>query len=426
MLMFASTKKAGFHLVCLLCVCLVSLTSVYAQSRQSTGASCALTPDQILGQAFSGTAGAEGETSENGLTPEGEPIEQEGLAADAEWLMANLLYTSSGPEQVAILVIDDFSSDGSGDAPASHGWLVWQVFEQLYIHLPQEATDLITLQQVNIADEVGYRSDLILPAIESALEQLASEGIDRFVFNMSFVFVPCVSKDLDFDFADFKAARQRDSDHSLVEHVGGDADYVHSILDDARVGYIDETGLASLEQETPRGSAHLTAREETDLNEIPPTPSHSVPSFRSRDLSVLQLFNNTQLQSDPLRAYLRGLRDIIIVPVASAGNFKQRQPFYPARWPEVISISANEGNDLRFWLHSNNGDISVPGAWFLFDDGQYRAGTSFAAPVASILIAIDLTQTDPTCEIRGNAPMLARGSYDNELFVEAAKQYCGR
>jgi hypothetical protein len=141
---------------------------------------------------------------------------------------------------------------------------------------------------------------------------------------------------------------------------------------------------------------------------------------------VLQLFNNTRLQSDPLREYLRGLRDVIVVPVASSGNFKQRQPFYPARWPEVISVSANEGNDLRFWLHSNNGDISVPGAWFLFDDGQYRAGTSFAAPVASMLIAVDLTQTDPTCEIRGNAPMLARGSYDNELFAEAANQYCGR
>jgi hypothetical protein len=424
--MFASTKKAVFYLVCLLCASLISLTSVYAQRRQSADANCALTPDQILGQAFSGTAGAEGETSEDGLTPEGESIEQEGLAADAEWLMANLLYTASGPEQVAILVIDDFSSDGSGDATASHGWLVWQVFEQLYAQLPQEATDLITLQQVNIADEVGYRSALILPEISSALDELRSAGIERFVLNMSFVFVPCVNADLDFDFADFRAARQRNSAHSLVEHVGGDVEYVRSILKDSRLVYIDETGLASLEQETSRGSGQLAAREQTDLNEIPPTPSHRAPDFRGRDLSVLQLFNNTRLQSDPLREYLRGLRDVIVVPVASSGNFKQRQPFYPARWPEVISVSANEGNDLRFWLHSNNGDISVPGAWFLFDDGQYRAGTSFAAPVASMLIAVDLTQTDPTCEIRGNAPMLARGSYDNELFAEAANQYCGR
>jgi hypothetical protein len=30
-----------------------------------------------------------------------------------------------------------------------------------------------------------------------------------------------------------------------------------------------------------------------------------------------------------------------------------------ARWPEVISIGANEGNDRRFWLPSNNGKISV-------------------------------------------------------------------
>src|SRR5688572_18319811 len=223
--MFASTKKDVFHLVCLLCACLISLTSVYAQGRQSADANCALTPDLILGQAFSGTAGAEGETSEDGLTPEGESIEQDGLVADAEWLMANLLYTASGPEQVAILVIDDFSSDGSGDTTVSHGWLVWQVFEQLYAQLPQEVTDLITLQQVNIADEVGYRSDLILPEISSALEDLKGRGIERFVLNMSFVFVPCVDEDLDFDFADFKAARQPDSAHSLVEHVGGDVEY---------------------------------------------------------------------------------------------------------------------------------------------------------------------------------------------------------
>lgn len=425
--MLALSKNTIFRLTCTLCACLLSLTVAGAQGRSTAAGNCTLTPDQVLGQAFSGTAGAEGETGEAGLTPEGEDIAADGLDTSPEWIVKTLLYAEPGREQVAILVIDDFSSDGTGDLPVSHGWLVWQVFQQLIGQLAPETAELITLQQVNIADDAGYRSDLILPQLQAALEDFTARGISRFVLNMSFVFIPCADRELDFDFDDFTDARQDDARLSLVEHIGGDPDYVRSILKDARVGYIDENGLTRLDQESPRGSQSLQSRSNrSDVSEIPPTPTRNVPDFRDKDLSVLRLFNNTALQSDPLRDYLRGIRDAIVIPVASSGNFKQRQPFYPARWPEVISVSANEGDDLRFWLHSNNGDVSVPGAWFLFEDGQYRAGTSFAAPVVSLLIALDLTQSEPTCGNRGNAPMLARGSYDNALLADAVSQYCGR
>lgn len=423
--MLSPSKKTLFCLICTLCACLFSLTVAGAQGRSNAAGNCTLTPDQVLGQAFSGTAGAEGETGEAGMTPEGEDIVAEGLDARPEWIIETLRYTEPGTEQVAILVIDDFSSDGADDLPMSHGWLVWQVFQQLVRQLPPDTAELITLQQVNIADEAGYRSDLILPELQVALEDLRALGINRFVLNMSFVFIPCADGELDFDFADFTNARRNNARLSLVEHIGGDPEYVRSILKDARVGYIDESGLTGLDQESPRGSQSLQSRSNrSDSSEIPPTPARDVPEFRGRDLSVLRLFNNTALQSDPLRDYLRGIRDAIVVPVASSGNFKQRQPFYPARWPEVISVSANEGDDLRFWLHSNNGDVSVPGAWFLFEDGQYRAGTSFAAPVVSLLIALDLTQAEPACQSRGNSPTLARGSFDNALLADAVRQHC--
>ncbi|MBK9123640.1 MAG: S8/S53 family peptidase [Chloroflexi bacterium] len=423
--MLAPSKRTLFCLMCTLCACFFSLTVAGAQGRSTSAGNCTLTPDQVLGQAFSGTAGAEGETSEAGFTPEGEDIVAEGLDASPEWIIETLQYAEPGAEQVAILVIDDFSSDGTGDLPASHGWLVWEVFQQLVGQLVPDSAGLITLQQVNIADEAGYRSDLILPELRTAIDDLSARGIGRFVLNMSFIFIPCADREMGFDFADFADARQGNTRLSLVEHVGGDPDYVRSILKDARVGYIDETGLTSLEQESPRGSQSLQSRSNRpEGSEIPPTPARDVPAFRSRDLSVLRLFNNTALQADPLRDYLRDFRDVIVVPVASSGNFKQRQPFYPARWPEVVSVSANEGEDLRFWLHSNNGDISVPGAWFHFEDGQYRAGTSFAAPVVSLLIALDLTQTEPACRSRGNTPVLARGSFDNALLADAVRQYC--
>ena len=417
-----STLWRRFSRICLIGVFLLNVGIVDAQNQTLDAINCVLTPDQILGQAFSGTAGASGETSDSGLTPEGENIETTQLATSADWITSNLLYATPGTESVAILVVDDFSSNGSGSVPASHGWLVWQVFQQLYEKLPQEVANQIVLQQVNIADEQGYRSDLILPALQTAIQNLSGQGIDRFVLNMSFVFIPCTDKDLGFNISDFLKARQDNPGRSLIEQLGDDPQYVRSILKDSRIGYIDDTSFAPLDQTAPRGTQGLSAAALT--TQIPPTPGGTQPDFRAKDLRVLKLFNNSKLQSDPLRDFLREQRDFIIIPVASSGNFKQRKPFYPARWPEVISVSANEGDNLRFWLHSNNGDVSVPGAWFLFDDGQYRSGTSFAAPVVSLLIAVDLTQTTPQCTIRGNAPVLAHGSYDNQLLADAVAQYC--
>jgi hypothetical protein len=420
--MVALAKKYVALPACFAVLCL-SFSPVSAQDRGLEEINCAVTPDQIVGQAFSGTAGAAGETGEGGLTPEGEDIVAGELAASAEWIMRNLPYATPGTAQVAILVADDFSSDGAGDTPASHGWLVWEVFEGLLALLPQENAGSILLEQVNIADEAGYRSDLILPAIQSAVEELSAQGISRYVLNMSFTFVPCQDSEIGFSFTDFVEARRNNPGRSLVEHLGADPQAIRAILADSRVSYIDETGLASTQQEGGRGSQSLTAP--ADTGEVPPTPSGETPPLRGQDLQVARLFNNPRLQNDPLRDFLRqSRRELIIIPVASAGNFKQRQPFYPARWPEVISVSANEGNNLRFWLHSNNGDVSAPGAWFLLEDEQYRAGTSFAAPVVSVLVALDLTQSEPSCGLQGNRPALARGAYDNQLIGEAVAQYC--
>lgn len=416
--MFPLLRRYIVSAVCFVVLCL-SFASAYAQRDNLAESNCAITPDQILGQAYSRTAGAAGETAEAGLTPEGEDILAEGLATTAEWIMQNLAFATAGTEPVAILVVDDFSSDGTGDTPTSHGWLVWEVFEQLHTILPQDTA--ITLQQVDIAGEGGYRSDLILPAIQSGIAELGAQGINRFVLNLSFAFIPCQDSDSGFNFSTFLDARRSNPGRSLVEELGADPQYVQGILKDSRVSYIDETGLARTETEGARGSELLSAQ-----TGAPPTPAGAAPELRGQDLRVLRLFNNPRLQADPLRDFLRASRrsDLIIIPAASAGNFKQRQPFYPARWPEVISVSANEGDNLRFWLHSNNGDVSAPGAWFLFEDGQYRAGTSFAAPVVSMLIALDLTQTEPTCGIQGNRPILAHGSYDNQLTSEAVAHFC--
>jgi hypothetical protein len=404
-----------------------NLSSMLAQGQSQRN--CAITPDQILGQAFTSTAGAAGGTGDGGLTPEGEDIEAEGLAASVDWILENLTYSSVGDQQVAIIVLDDFSADGGDGSPISHGWLVVQVLEQLQQALPQNSGNLIRLYPVNIASEAGYQSELILPELMSAVDALSSEGVQRVVVNMSFVFVPCQDDELAFDYSSFQTTRRNDPTQSIIDFLGDDEQYVRAILGDSRISYIDETGFDDTNATQLRGSQSLSQRQDgaAGTQRIAPTPNAQPRAFQANDLRVLRLFNRQSLQADPIRDYLRRMpRDRIVVPVASAGNFKQRQPFYPARWPEVISISANEGNDLRFWLPSNNGEISVPGAWFLFDDGEYRAGTSFAAPMVSMLVALDLTQREPNCSVRGNQPVLAHGAFNNNLLADAVQQRCRR
>ncbi len=399
----------------LLLAILCSPALIAAQGRSQDEANCTATPDQILGQAFGGFAGAAGEIGENGFTPEGEDIVAEGLVAEVDWIMENLRYSDFGPERVAILIVDDFSSTGteSRDSVASHGWLVNEVFEQLHAELPEDAARNIILEQVNIADENGYQSELVISALEEAVNRLAEEGVERFVVNMSFVIIPCQDEDLNFDFGEFLSRREDNRGHSIVSEVGGDTEYVQELLQDSRVTYIEEDGL-----NTEEASERVRGRSEEQQER-----QGGQPEFVQQRLQFTRLFENPQLNSDPLRDFFRST-DYLIVPIASAGNFKWRRPFFPARWPEVLSVSATEDSDLRFWLHSNNGEVTVPGAWYLFDDGVYRAGTSFAAPVLSMMSAIDLTQATPTCGVRGNSPNLTHGNYDNMLLLEAVDRRC--
>ena len=414
------TESPGrLYLILALClvVILTGAVPALAQRESTDEKNCAATPDQLLGQAFGSFAGAEGETGANGTTPEGEDIEGEGLSADVAWIIENLSYSQAGTERVAILIVDDFSVEPTDDPEVipSHGWLVDEVFHQLYAELPADVAANIVLEPVNIADDNGYQSDLVVTTLERAIERLAGEGIERFVINMSFVILPCTDAETGFDFADFAERRKTDPTLSIVREVSDDPEYVEALLKDNRVSLIDDVAGLTVEEEPSRGKT----KDKRDREK----PQGSQPEFVQEKLEVLRLFKDTKLQNDPLRDFLRTTR-LLIIPIASSGNFKLAEPFYPARWNEVISVSATEGNDLDFWLHSNNGEVSVPGAWYLFDDKVYRAGTSFAAPVLSLLTAVDLTQESPTCGIQGNAPKLTDNKFENLLLTDAVAERC--
>lgn len=423
-----SVNRRAYSGIIMLLILLSTSVSVFAQGQRGQGRNnCPVTSDEIVGQAFGSTAGAEGETGEDGLTPEGEDIEANDLAMDAAWIMENLSYSAPGQERVAILVMDDFSSEPD-DAELSHGWLVYEVFETLIDNLPAEAGESITLVTVNIADQEGFSADLIVSRLEETLDELAGEGIERFVLNMSFVFIPCEDRSLGFNFNEFRERRSQQPARSLIEETGGNRDYVLSLLNDARVAHIESNRLDTNVDErlAPQAAARSRLEQQRAAPERPRpmAPGRGeVPGFQARELAVMRLFENRQLEQDPLRDFLTETT-YQIIPVAAAGNFKQQEPFYPARWPEVISVSADEGNDLRFWLNSNNGEVTVPGAWHLFSDDVYRAGTSFAAPVMSTLLALDWTQTTPTCALANGRPELAHSAFENVLLSQAVEDFC--
>ena len=390
-----------------LCLVLWLVVPIGAQNNEEnedlSDLNCAVSPDQLLGQANSGFAGA----ANSGFAGAGdETIEEAGLVIDVESLTSAWDTSTAGMEDVAILIVDDFSGDEPTEADdwqtAAHGWLVLDVLRQLRDELPTAVAERVTLVQIDVADDTAFRSDLMREELEMVVDQLRQdEGIERFVVNMSFVFVACA--DGEFNFQRFLDRHEDDPDYSVIEAAGGDLDYFETVLDDESVTAMDQRDF-EVDDENDRGGP---------------------PAFVVEQLAILELFEEPQIQSDTLRDYFRARHEETIIPVPASGNFKWKRPFFPARWAEVISVSAVMGETSDMWRQSNRGEISTSGAWFRFGDDYYSAGTSFAAPVASMRLAVDQTQTEPTCTMRGNAPQLAsNGRYNDVELDEAISDRC--
>src|SRR6185369_4921055 len=64
-------------------------------------------------------------------------------------------------------------------------------------------------------------------------------------------------------------------------------------------------------------------------------------------------------------------------------------PLAPARWPEVMAVSASLGNNpSQIWAFSQHGNIMTRGVSYrIGTTTTLVAGTSFAAPAVTVLLA---------------------------------------
>lgn len=109
------------------------------------------------------------------------------------------------------------------------------------------------------------------------------------------------------------------------------------------------------------------------------------------------------------------------VLIASAGNEPELDfPLYPGAWDTVIGVSAYEGdpNTRTIWNGSSIGDAILSGAWYQFRGEEfYYAGTSFAAPVMSIIAALRLTNAANECPFDQVPPLMAASAYPDVASI---------
>ena len=433
-------KTRHFWPVLAMCVCLIvpvwSPDKAFGaplpptqQTGQAKAINCALTDVQIQGQAVGGLAGVLGQTTSQHIIPPPDPNAGQSavsLAVDPGWITSLAQAIGVGDQKVAVLVIDDFHKHT--DAIKTHGELVYEIFQQLFQQAGLNPDPKTGLVQVNIADANGYQSDLIAGAIRQEIYSLVQIGIHRFVLNMSFVEVPCHSSQIlnkdgrAFDFQEFLAANAKDPVNNSLR---------------AFLGTNNQAAMAKLAT-TPDGqNGGAVQLSSVPLNNYLSAPVSALPvanpGFEGGATPTPRPIVSAPNGLDDLRQLILRLtaantpNGLMTVAVGSAGNFgsggTHPGALYPAAWPEVLSASALLGpNYSALWDGSNAGEISAPGAWYLFADGEYRSGTSFAAPGISTLLALCLTHTplswSPLPPLPPNTP--------NAPYTDVFLKACGK
>ena len=372
--------------------------------------------------------------------------------------------------RVLLLIIDDFQSSSQVN---SHGKLVLDVaLDSLFSvsHTSHVVVGKVDIAPENTAVAVAVRT-------EQAITNYGGfDSFDFVVLNMSFIFLPCegpiqVSNEvaLDYNVAAFleewrgaegvpQSLLDLLTNQLINESSGLDAGFI--------VGINSEGEPLVYEPESPDADgtvlvnntlALLEGVTETtvtaDLVDGTLDQIHANGfGYTERPYELVQLLQAIQVAAvaplvegdpaiarlvaimaferyvasvaddeNPMKIYLTDMTaGMSLIPIASAGNGFRTEPAPPGKWPSVISVSGSTANALNSpWAQTHFGEIMSPAAWYEIHPSMYVAGTSFAAPIASVVASL-LASTSSNCNF---SPLMDK-AFDNEYFIGALSNAC--
>lgn len=196
------------------------------------------------------------------------------------------------------------------------------------------------------------------------------------------------------------------------------------------------------------GGEFLEANEAKDLNRYRGIFQRAVVFY---DNQVFPATSTAFQEADdlhPLQSVLAANNSNTIA-IASAGNFGLDQPFWPAAWGQVVSVSASSGQGFEApmaWVEqgsdrdmpllsvqgqgnntdriSNYGEVMIPGEYEVTSNGGTVMGTSFAAPRLTALVAVYLANEGSFCTNDDGFFALATSDFDNRTLGEAVNESC--
>lgn len=453
-------------------LCLGGISVVSAQDAPAVDIGlCATTVEQLHGQgrfemgglsrfSFSGLEGSNNDLNSSSLDP-AVVAEVLGNRVTPNWLVSLMPLLASGEDfndhKVAVLVVDDFPDhsltfnamnqlpgkwrkqfEDKGIAPTfplevpvvTHGMQVFLAMNDMLDTLKAVHPGLkVALHRVDISAGGSYRLALLTTAIETRITALKLQGYNRFIINMSFGLIPCSDSASGFDFSLFSTERLArlldlapatlnqnftfDLDGRTFEALSAD----EVIAENRPVVYQDYGLLQYLAEEIVSEQPLLGSAGQL-LKGLLGSPLLLLDSDEPSMISLRLLLTTHQLQSSLGLGYY--------IPVAASGNYADLvtpdAPLAPASLPEVVAVGATLGESGNKWQYSQAAHLLAPGAWYDYSTkSSYVAGTSFAAPMVSMIAALYLTYPD-ACNFDGAHPPLLNLDHAN---VEIKPYYTG-
>lgn len=282
----------------------------------------------------------------------------------------------------------------------------------------------------------GYQTNLIATAISQAIAEVQSDPdtqFQRIVVNMSFAILSC---DVVNDVVDSNSENSQDY---LLQLSGKNLTLLSDYMTAAGFPLPEpevQEHLDQLRQALNSSLADYIAKLQEDDN------YRLIDEFHQ---GLIQLLHQLTNPNDPLLNMINEYKGQSIMFIASAGNDGAAFSYYPALWKEVLSVSAFEKDQIGRAYWSNAGEAIEQGAWFALTDplGLYNGGdpvpvffkgTSFSAPVMSVLAAMKFSNTPPCQDnsvIESTYDGFMNGFHDtestialNDIFVNMSVPPC--